>query len=343
MKAIRIPEPRVLELAEVPMPPSPQGDQVLVKVAYAGICGSDIHIFHGTSPVATYPRIIGHEMTGAVVETGAQVRDLRTGDHVVLDPVISCGQCRNCRAGRTNVCASLRVRGVHVDGGYQQVLLVPRSGLHRVSAELPWKKAVMIEPFTVAAQTVSRGEVSAEDTVFIMGAGPVGLTVLMVARMLGARCLVSDLVGSRLELAKRLGADAVIDAGREDVAQAIRRETDGLGPAVIIDSVCTTRSVEQAMGLVASAGRVVVLGFSGEPSQIRQLDITAKELDVRGSRLHAGRFPQVIEWFSQGKIDPSPLVSAVYHFTEVQAAMKQVETRPDEIIKVLLDFSEERR
>jgi len=257
----------------------------------------------------------------------------------VMDPVISCGHCYPCSVGRTNVCAQLKVRGVHVDGGYQEYALLPRKSVHKISALLPWSTAVMVEPFTIAAQIASRGEITARDTVFVMGAGPIGLTILMTAKMIGARCIISDLVDFRLNLTKKLGADVSINARTEDVHDVIKRETKGLGPNVIVDSVCSTKSVEQALALAPSAGRIVLLGFASEPSQVRQLDITAKELDVKGSRLHAGKFPHVVDCFNKKLIDPASLVTHTFHFTEIEAAIKQVENNPGETIKVLLDFS----
>jgi 2-desacetyl-2-hydroxyethyl bacteriochlorophyllide A dehydrogenase len=339
MYQICVASPLNLEVREVPTPKLENGNEVLIKVKAAGICGSDIHIYHGTSPVATYPRIIGHEVAGEVLEVGDQVTGLQSGDHVVIDPVVGCGKCYPCSVGRPNVCNNLQVRGVHLDGGYQEYMVLPASGLYKVSAELSWEKAVLVEPFTVAAQVVSRGAVVPADTVFIMGVGPIGLTVLQVVKKIGARCIVSDLVESRLNMARKLGADVILNGAACDVAARLKEETAGFGPNVIIDAVCNNRSFEDAVKMAPSTGRIVLLGFSDQPSAVAQFYITAKELDVKGSRLHCHKFPQVIQWFeAAGTFDPTALISHRYHFTEIAAAIAQVEQNPIETTKVILEF-----
>ncbi|SNS73846.1 L-gulonate 5-dehydrogenase [Anaerovirgula multivorans] len=338
MKAAKIISPGNLEICEVPMPKIKSDDEVLIKVKAAGICGSDIHIYHGTSPVATYPRVIGHEVVGEVVEVGTKATKLVVGDHVIMDPVIGCGECYPCSIGRPNVCSYLKVRGVHEDGGYQEYIVLPENGVHKISKDLSWEEAIMIEPFTIAAQIASRGEITERDTVFIMGAGPAGLCAAQVVKRIGAKCIISDLVDSRLELAQKIGVDMVINPSKEDVDKIIMDETNGLGVPVIIDAVCIPQTFEQAVKLAASAGRVILLGFTDTPSKIAQLEITKKELDVKGSRLHSNKFPEVIEWFNNREIDPKMLISNVYNFSDIMKAIEQVENNPIETYKVILKF-----
>lgn len=338
MKVARVISPKNLEICEVPMPEITNDEEVLIKVKAAGICGSDIHIYHGTSPVATYPRVIGHEVVGEIIKLGEKVTKFEVGDHIIMDPVIGCGECYPCSIGRPNVCSYLKVRGVHEDGGYQEYLVLPQNSVHKISKELSWNEAVMIEPFTIAAQIVSRGEVTKRDTVFIMGAGPVGLCVVQAIKRIGAKCIISDFIDSRLELARKMGADITINPSKEDVEKVIMSETDGLGAPVIIDAVCIPQTFEQAVKLAASAGRVILLGFTDAPSQIAQLEITKKELDVKGSRLHSNKFPQVIEWFNNREVDPKLLISNVYDFCDIRKAIEQVENNPTEVYKVILKF-----
>lgn len=338
MKAAKVISPGDLQIMDVQKPEIANQDEVLVKVKAVGICGSDIHIFHGTSPVATYPRVIGHEVVGEVVEKGTDVNKLEIGDHIILDPVIGCGTCYNCSVGRPNVCSYLQVRGVHVDGGYQEYVVLPQNAVHKIPKDLSWEEAILIEPFTIAAQIASRGEVTARDTVFIMGAGPAGLCAAQVVKKIGAKCIISDLVDSRLELAKQLGVDMTINPSRDSVDEIIMKETDELGVNVVIDAVCIPSTFEQAVKLAASGGRVVLLGFTDQPSKIAQLEITKKELDVKGSRLHSNKFPEVIEWFANGEINVKPLISNVYPFSDIEKAIEEVENNPIDIYKVILKF-----
>ena len=338
MKAVRVISPKSLEICEVPMPEIKNEDDMLIKVISAGLCGSDIHIYHGTNPVATYPRIIGHEFAGEVVKVGAGVSDLASGDHVVIDPVINCGKCYPCSIGRPNVCSKLQVRGVHTDGGFQEYVAIPRQYIHKISTDISWAEAALIEPFTISAQVVARAEVTARDTVFIMGAGPIGLCILQAVKRIGAKCFISDLVDQRLQLAKEMGADLTINASRQDVDEVIMSETGGAGVPVVIDAVCIPQTFEQAVKIASPAGRVVLLGLTVKASQVPQLDIMKKELDVRGSRLNNKRFPAVIEWFGNREIKAQMLISHVFHFTEIQKAFEQVENHPNETCKVVLRF-----
>lgn len=338
MKAICVVRPNELEIQDRPIPTIGHPDEVLVKVRAAGICGSDMHIYHGTSPVATYPRVIGHEIACEVLEAGSGVKVLRTGDHVVMDPVIHCGHCYQCSIDRRNVCENLLVRGVHVDGGYQEYLVLPEKSVHKIPKTLPWQEAIMIEPFTIAEQVCWRAQVTNRDKVFIMGAGPVGLSILKMAKMAGATCFISDIQDHRLELARNYGADAAINACQEDVTKKIMDLTANKGVTVVVDAVCTVQSIEQALEYVCPAGRVIALGFHPSPSSIAQLQITAREIDIRGSRLHNNKFPSVIDHVTSGKLMVGGMVTHSFPFNEIHEAIKLIEDEKINNGKVMLEF-----
>jgi L-gulonate 5-dehydrogenase len=282
--------------------------------------------------------VIGHEIAGEIEEVGSAVNLFQKGDRVVIDPVISCGACYQCNIGRSNVCGRLKVRSVHVDGGYQEYIVMPQESVHRIPEYLLWEVAVMIEPFTIAEQTCSRAELTAADVVFIMGAGPAGLSILKRAKITGATCFISDIVDNRLQMALRYGADAVIHAGREDVPAAISNLTGGTMASVVIDAVCTVRSFEEALKVVCPAGRVITLGFNPSPSAIAQFSITARELDVRGTRLHNKKFPAVIRLFKEKKLEVRDMITHRFHFLKIQEAMKLIEDPGIEKGKVVLFF-----
>ena len=338
MKAVVVKEPHKIEIEERKIPVIKTPDEVLIKVKAGGICGSDVHIYHGTSSVATYPRVIGHEIVGEIISVGNHVTNWSVGNRVIVDPVINCGQCYQCRIGRKNVCSNLKVRSVHIDGGYQEFIVVSQESIYLIPENIPWEEAILIEPFTVAEQVCSRAEITADDLVFIMGAGPVGLSILKMAKLRGATCFISDIVEKRLEFAKTQGADAILNVRNVDVKEEILKLTEGLGATVVIDSVCNVKSFEQALTYVCSAGRVITLGFSSEPSAINQFSITAREIDVRGSRLHSNKFPVVINYFKTGKLDVTNWITHRYHFTEIREALRIIENPEIEKGKVILLF-----
>ena len=338
MKAICVKAAHELEIQERPMPFITHAEEVLIKVKAAGICGSDMHVYHGTSPVATYPRVMGHEIAGEIIEVGSSVSQFGVGDRVVIDPVIHCGACYPCRTGRQNVCSQLQVRSVHVDGGFQEYVVVPQRSVYKIPDQLSWEESVMIEPFTIAEQTCWRAGLTKNDTVFIMGAGPVGLSILKRAIISGVKCIVSDIVESRLQMALALGADAVIDAAKENVLERLVQLTDGQKPSVVIDAVCTVKSFEQTLDYVCSAGRIITLGFHSSPSAITQLAITAREIDIRGSRLHNNKFPEVIELFASGKLQVKEMITHQFPFEKIIEAISLIEDTTIEKGKVILQF-----
>jgi len=338
MKALCVQSPNNIVIEERPMPAIISSTEVLIKVKAGGICGSDVHIYHGSSPVASYPRVIGHEIVGEIVQTGNEVKGFAAGDRVIMDPVISCGHCYQCRIGRRNVCGKLRVRSVHVDGGYQEYMVMPQENIYQLPENLSWEEAVMIEPFTIAEQVCSRAAITKDDIVFIMGAGPVGLSILKMVKLYGATCFISDVMDYKLDTAKQYGADVVINAKTHDTKEEILKLTDGNGATVVIDAACTTKSFEQALGYVCAAGRVITLGFGAAASAISQLSITAREIDVRGSRLHNNKFPTVIEYFRSGKLSVKDMITHRFHFTDIHDALGVIEDPAIENGKVVLLF-----
>ena len=182
MKAVQIIQPNELKIIDVEKPVIDEKNNVLVKMTAAGICGSDVGIYHGTNAAATYPRIIGHEMVGRVAEVGPGVTQVKAGDRVIVNQVTSCGHCYPCRIGRGNVCDNLAVRGVHIDGGYREFLAVPESDCYLLPDSLSDKDAVMIEPTTIAIQSCTRAELKKDDMLLIYGSGALGSTILKIDR-----------------------------------------------------------------------------------------------------------------------------------------------------------------
>jgi L-gulonate 5-dehydrogenase len=340
MLAVSVHAPGDLQVREVAPPNSPKAGEVLLQVKRAGICGSDLHILHGSNPFARYPRIIGHEFAGTVEAIGPDVTAVSVGDRVVVDPVVSCGHCYACRVGRSNVCGNLEVFGVHRDGGFRDRLLVPATNCVKVPDSMPFDVAALAEPFSIAANVLSRTGIGPDDTVLIYGAGTVGVTVLQVAKLHGARCLIADIDAARLERAREFGADVAILSREMSVPEAVRDENDGLGPTVVIDGAGVPALLEEACRVASPAGRVGLLGFSSAPCNISQQEIVKKELTLVGSRLNRRLLPQVVTWLSEGKLKPAAMIGHTFPSREARAAFDLIETRPQETLKVQLAFDE---
>ena len=339
MVAVAVEAPHRLVLRD-DAPAQADAGEVLVTVRRAGICGSDVHILHGSNPFARYPRVIGHEMAGMVEAVGTGVASVAAGDRGVIDPVVSCGRCHPCRAGRPNVCANLEIFGVHRDGGFRNRVVVPARNAIKVSPSLPFDVAALAEPLSVAANVLSRTGCTADDTVLIYGAGTVGITVLQVAKMFGARCIVADPDAARLRRAAAFGADVSLQSGRQDVPSAVAGELDGLGPSVVIDGAGVPALLGEACRVAAPAGRIGLLGFSPEPTPVVQQEIVRKELMIAGSRLNRRLMPQVIEWLEAGRLMPAAMITQTFRAEDARAAFDLVETHPEQTVKVQLSFND---
>jgi L-gulonate 5-dehydrogenase len=341
MLSVVVEQPNQMAVRERPEP-HPGAGEVRVRVRYAGICGSDVHILHGKNPFVVYPRVIGHEFVGRIDVVGEGVDRARVGELVAVDPVISCGQCHACLAGRRNVCRNLQVIGVHRDGGFSEYMTAPAGNAYTIPPDVPETSSAIIEPFAVAAQVTTRTGVFDSDVALIYGAGPVGLNILQVLTgVYGIRTLITDQIDERLELALACGArtNDVINTKREPLAEALaKRGVDG-GPTLIYDAVGHPSILEEAVRIAAPAGRIGVLGFSTHPSAIPQQELTKKELTLYASRLNCSMFPRVIEWVVKGLVRPDRIITHRIDFRNVADAFAVVEGNPKDACKVLLEFT----
>jgi L-gulonate 5-dehydrogenase len=338
MKAIEITEPGKIAIVERSIPEIKE-NEVLVRVKAAGICGSDVHIYHGKNAFATYPRVVGHEFVGEVQKVGSHVKNLKVGDRVAVDPVVSCGHCYPCRIGRHNVCRTLNVLGVHRDGGYQEYVAVASTSAHKLPENISWEIAAMVEPYTIAAQVLDRGRLTAADTVLICGAGPIGLVILQAVKMVGARVAIMDVIETRLKWAKEMGADLVINAKTSDMTQEMMTFTNHEGASLILEATGNINVLETCIHSIASpAARVVVLGFSTELIKTPQVDIMSRELEIIGTRLNNKKFPQVIEWFAKELVQPEKILTHTFSFDEVQKAFELNDKNPESVCKIVLTF-----
>ena len=292
MQAIQVAGRKSLRVVTIDPPKIESGDEVVVEVAAVGICGSDVHIYRGSNPLVTSARIPGHEISGRVAEIGPEVSDLKISDRVVIDPLLSCGECETCRKGRPNACAQAACIGVQVDGAMARFFKTRAAKLHKLPDNVTdICLGAGVETFSVGAQANARGRVEEGEWVFVYGAGPIGLAATMIAKAKGAQTITCDLDQGRLDHALECGADHVVNGTGNDVLAWVAEITDGRMAHVAIDAVNTVDTFASLVKLVGMAGRAVVLGANAAPSPVAQFDIMKKEIDVLGSRMNNGQFP----------------------------------------------------
>ncbi|WP_328716921.1 Zn-dependent oxidoreductase [Halomonas elongata] len=338
MQAFQVNAPQDYRLVETEIPDAAPGE-VLVRVAFAGICGSDMHIIHGDNAFVRFPRITGHEFAGLVEAVGEGVEGVAIGDRVCVDPVISCGHCYPCRIDRPNVCTALEVIGVHRNGGFEERVNVPAGNVHRLPEGLGLDAAALVEPYTIAANVLDRMQPHPGDRLLILGAGVIGLTILQVARALGIEDVtVSDVIDARLATARELGATRTLNGAEQDVEAEIQALTDGEGMPLIADAACVPALLPQMLRMASPAGRIGLLGFTPTPSDLSQLEVIKKELTLVGSRLNNRKFPEVIELMASGRLDPLALISHRLPFDDMPGAIEMLDHHPERARKVLIQI-----
>lgn len=337
MRKAKLVGKRTIEICQEEFSEAAGAEEVVVQVKAVGICGTDIHIFNGERKDVEYPRVMGHELSGIVVEAGKNVTNVKPGDHVILDPVMACGTCRTCKRGHENVCESVKCFGVQMDGGFQDYIRVPAKQIYAIPEQVPFEEAAVAEPFSVAANILARAEITSEDKVAVIGVGTIGLCIVQAAKSVGAEVLAMDISEVKLKKAKEFGADACVNTKEVSLESAVESFAPG-GVDVIIDAVGITPFTEKCIGLAAPFGRIVVISFDERPAQIAPVVVTKRELSILGSRMNCKRMPLVIQWLKEEKINAKAMISKVYPLEEIQKAFEEtirdVETNVKTIIRL---------
>lgn len=336
MKAIKLEEPRKIACVELEKP-VPGPGQALIRIKTAGICGSDIGAFRGTNKLVSYPRVIGHELAGVIEEIPADnPKGFQVGDKVIVDPYLYCGHCYPCSIGRTNCCNELHVLGVHVNGGMAEYYCHPADMLVKMPDDMDWTDAAMAEPLTISLHGIHRGGLKAGEYCAIIGAGPIGLLAGMIAQAYGAHAILLDLVQERLDFAKELGIEYVINSGVEDAVERVKEITGGEMAQQVMECSGANAAVRSSLDLVCHAGRVTLTGWPPKETPIPTDIITRKEIDIRGARTSAGEFEEAIQLIYTRKVDVSRILTKTVTLEEAPETIRDIEKNPGNYMKVVV-------
>jgi L-gulonate 5-dehydrogenase len=334
MKAAIFDAPQHMHIGEWHTP-SPRPNEVLVAVKAAGICAGDMYIYQGKNPYAAYPIVGGHEICGTVAEVGPEVNGLKAGQLVVVEPFLGCGQCYPCRVGKSNCCANLRIIGIHQAGGYADFVCAPATHIHAVPPGVSPVMASFAEPIAIGVQACRRGEVRAGEFTLILGAGPIGLALIEVAKARGARAVVTDVIDSRLEFARTLGAETL--RADEHLLEHVLDQTRGEGAPVVIEATGNSTAMESTVNLVAAGGRIVIVGLvrKGTMVSFPALDFTRKEMTIVGSRASVNCFPESLELLASGRIQ-YPKVATEFKLWDAPDVFSKLNAAPGSVHKGVL-------
>lgn len=331
MKALVLQKPRKATIETVP-DPVPTDSEVLLRVRMVGFCGSDLNAFRGLNPLISYPRILGHEVAATIVDGHSS---LPSGANVALSPYTSCGKCPSCRRSRPNACQFNETLGVQRDGALAELIAMPPARLY--PADLSLKELCLVEPLTVGFHAVSRGRITAEDTVAIFGCGGVGLGAIAAASSRGARTICIDVDDEKLELARLAGAALTLNSAQEPLHDRLLQMTYGRGPDVVIEAVGTPSTFRAAVEEVAFTGRVVYIGYAKEPVSYETRLFVQKELDIVGSRnAQPEDFQAVIRLLRSGKFPVDQSVSLIAPLEEAPEALRAWSDNPVRFRKIMI-------
>lgn len=325
MRAALLYGPRDIRLGEVARP-EPGPGEVVIRVRATGICGSDLHMYTGDRAV-DYPQILGHEFAGDVVAIGEGVAGLAPGDRVTAEPNFSCGVCLYCREGLVNLCINRVGMAINWPGTLAEYAKVPARFVWRIPDSMSYRQGALVEPLMVGVHAVRRGRVRVGDTVAVMGCGAIGLLTVAAAKVAGARVFAVDIVPEKLEMARRMGAEAAFNGRDPEVVERIRALTPASqGPLVVFETAGVAATVQQALDLVRAGGRVVLVGLSTRPAQVVPMGVARREVEILGSFIYyAGEFEVGIRLIAEGVVDAEALVGMVVGLDETDAAFRAVE------------------
>jgi len=299
--------------------PAPGPGEVLVRVSAAGLCGTDLRIWSGDRPVR-YPLIMGHEFIGEVATVGPEVRNVKPGDRVAVEPNYSCGTCALCREGNRNLCLSRTAVGIDVDGGLAELARVPARCCWTAPRELSPEQLLLTEPLAVVVRAVNRSAVRSGESAAVLGTGTLGLLALQVLRSRGARVLAVSRSERRLALAREFGAAATHSLATGSGAEVARRFSGREGVDVVVETAGTPEAGEAALGLARPNGRVVLTGLPHEPSRVHFFWVVRRELTILGSMIYQDEFPEAMRLLQTGAVKAEPLVTHRFRLDAVAEA-----------------------
>ena len=343
MKAIKLEKPWDISCVEMEKPAAPGKGEALIKIMTAGICGSDIGAFRGTNGLVSYPRVIGHELAGVIeaIDEENNPKGFKVGDEVIVDPYIYCGKCYPCSIGRTNCCTSLKVLGVQTEGGMAEYFCHPSKLLVKKPAEMSWTLAAMAEPLTISLHGVHRGGLKEGEFCAIYGAGPIGLLAGMVAEAYGAHAILIDIVQERLDFAKELGIEYIINSGKEDPVAVVSEITGGQMAQQVMECTGANPCIRGSLDLVSNAGRITFTGWPKKETSLPTDVFTKKEIDIRGARTSAGEFEEAIDLIVSGKVDIIKILTKTVSMEEAPETIIDIEKNPGNYMKVVVKVGEE--
>lgn len=335
-KAIVIEKPGECRVVKRDIPNLRQGE-ALLKIKICGICGSDVAIYTGNQPFASYPRVPGHEFSAVIEEIGENSLGFKKGMPVTANPYFNCGHCYPCQKGNVNCCEDNETMGVHIDGSFCEYIAMPIERLCD-GKDLSFEELALIEPFSIGYHAANRGEIKKGDNVLVIGAGAIGLFAMQSAKIKGANVYIADVFEKRLVLAERLGADGTINVSEKNLKLEVDWITGGRGMDVCMEAAGLPQTFLDCIENAAFAAKVVLIGNGKKETTFNHAILLKKELTLYGSRNSLHDFEPIIEWISQEKPDILQMVSKTVTIDHAAEALDALAHNDGSLCKVMISF-----
>jgi L-iditol 2-dehydrogenase len=339
MKRATMTAPGQIEISEATAP-TPGAGQVLLRIQRIGVCGSDIHVFHGKHPYTSYPVVQGHEFSAIVEAVGPGVSGIELGQKVTAMPQVVCGECPPCRRGDEHICDRLKVQGFQAPGCAQQLWVTAAEKIVKLPDNFSFEQGALVEPISVAVHAVARaGDLSGRRAV-VLGAGPIGNLVAQAARASGAKVLITDLSDHRLEVARRCGLADTSNPAREDLQTAARRVFGEAGFDLAFECVGVEATLTAAIENLAKGGTLVVVGVFGDKPRMDLGLVQDRELRIIGTLMYQRPdYEQAVAWIDSGAITTEPLMSEHFSMDQYLDAYRYIDEKRDQTMKVFIDVA----
>lgn len=356
MKAAVWHDRRDVRIEDVPEPPSPGSGEIKVEVAWCGICGTDLHEY-AAGPIFTQvekphpvsremaPLVPGHEFSGTVAEVGSGVTGVEVGDRVTVNPLLACWECYYCKHALPQLCEKVGFLGCHADGAFAEYVNVKvETGretipmVYRLPDEVSLEAGALVEPLSVAVQAVRAGRLLEGETVSVIGAGPIGLCTIQAARTAGASQIIAvEPSGPRREFAREVGATALLDPGTDDVWEAIRRLTGGLGVDCSFECVGAEAPMKTALKVIRKGGRAVVVGIFEEPALTDYFEAVFFDKSIIGTFAYSDHFKITNSLLADGRLQAEPLITRRIKLDDlVTQGFEELLTNKEENVKIIV-------
>ena len=339
MKRATMTAPGQIQIDET-QAPTPGPGQVLLRIQRIGVCGSDIHVFHGKHPYTSYPVVQGHEFSALVAAVGPGVQGIEVGNKVTAMPQIVCGKCAPCLRGDEHICDALRVQGFQAPGCAQELWVTAADKIVKLPDHFSFEQGALVEPISVAVHAIQRAGKLAGRRAVVLGAGPIGNLVGQAARAAGARVLITDLSEHRLEIARRCGLSETSNPAREDLKTAAQRVFGTEGFDLAFECVGVEATLDAAVSNLAKGGTLIVVGVFGDKPRVDLGLVQDRELRISGTLMYQRPdYEQAVAWIDSGDIVTEPLMSEHFAFGDYLQAYRYIDQKRDQTMKVFIDVA----